>query len=111
MEPTLTTPPPVPLPPIGASTVKDFRKSKFILVLAYIQLGLFVFSLISNMARVHLPFLSISPSIIFLIPSLLVVFTKSKGVYKVARILLIIEYLLIPLFIIGFLFLLSSMHW
>lgn len=105
MEPQILIPPPVPIPPSVDLISQEFHKSIVILVLAYIQIGLYVFYLISEMANTYM--LSFTP-IIFLVPAILIVFTKNEAVYKVSRVLLIIEYLIIPLFIIGLLLLISS---
>jgi len=94
MEP-LTIPPPVPLPP-NVSPIIGFHKSKVILVLAYIQLGFYVvrFFLMGLVASFSMFSLT---SIIFLLPAILILFTKNKSVYKVARIFLILEYIFIPI--------------
>ena len=105
MEP-LITPPPVPLPP-NNSSITGFHKSKVILVLAYIQLGFYVvrFFLVGLMASFSMR--SFSP-IVFLIPAILIIFTKNKSTYRVARIFLILEYIFVPIALIGLILAFSS---
>lgn len=97
MEP-LTTPPPVPLPP-NTPSMAGFHKSKVILVLAYIQLGFYVIRFFLTGLMASFSVFSLT-SIIFLLPAILIIFTKNKSVYKVARVFLILEYIFIPVTLI-----------
>lgn len=94
MEPQIPTPTPVPLPTNPTSGLKDFKKSKIILILAYIQLGVYVLSLLGRIVNIGS---LLSTSFIYLIPAVLVVLTKNQKVYKIARVFLIIEWLFVPI--------------
>lgn len=96
MEPQIPIPTPVPQSPSSKS--KEFKKSKLIIVLAWIQVALFVGSFIFR--SVHLSFEVLPKSIPFILPSLFVLITKNRIVYLVAKVLLIIEWLLVPIGII-----------
>jgi hypothetical protein len=89
----LLTPPPVPVP--QRSTVKAFHKSQLIIVIAYIQMVIYAISFLIPL--IFKGGFGGSMSIVFIIPALVVVFTKSESAYRIARIFLIFEYI----FIIG----------
>jgi len=104
MEQTILTPPPVPVAPKNSSV--EFHKSKIILLLAYIQLGLFFIPLLANMARSYSNFVPFS--ILTTIPSFLIIFTKNKLIYKTASVLIVIEYVCGVLAIFALMYFLST---
>lgn len=102
--PPIITPPPVPIPERVA--IKAFHKSAIILIIAYIQMVVYAFSFL--MPLIFRGGLGGFTSIIFIIPALIVVFTKSESSYKIARIFLIIECVLLIFPIILFLIFISN---
>jgi hypothetical protein len=109
MEPNLTTPPPVPLPPSAPLPPQKFHKSRITLFFAYLPLALYLLSLINIYGS---PFAFIRPGqILWLIPSLVVIFSKNKSAYTAAKIFLIIEYFFIVGGILLLFVLFSGSHW
>lgn len=106
MDPKIVVPP-VPVPP----SKNDFKKSKVILVLAYIQLIFIIVIFISMLIKERFYFFSVS-NLISVIPSILVITTKNKTTYTIVKILLILEYILpILAFIALFIFLSNMPSW
>lgn len=111
MELPTITPPPVPIP--QRATVRAFQKSLLILIMAYIQIGFYVLFIFRGVfERVFFDggtfgFMGsfLSSNILFLIPALVVVFSKNQLAYRIARIFLIVEYVVI----IGVMILLISL--
>ncbi len=101
-------PPPVPVP--TRALVKEFYKSKVILVIAYIQIaGYFFFALRElfddgffdgGIFDVMGYFFGLK--ILFLVPALVIIFAKNQSAYKIARIFLIVECVLfaVPLLLL-----------
>ncbi|MCC6323313.1 hypothetical protein IT400_00820 [Candidatus Nomurabacteria bacterium] len=86
--PPIITPPPVPIPNRAIS--KEFHKSQAIVALAYIQVGLFLLSILSSVLVFFDDYYISRPSLIFIVPALIILFSKNDSTYKIARILLII---------------------
>ncbi|MDE2031260.1 MAG: hypothetical protein KGI58_03335 [Patescibacteria group bacterium] len=104
MEPQLVNLPPVPLPQNSSSQLKEFHKSTIVFILACVQLGFYVYTLITLRVNEYFPPVLLLPSFLFLIPSLLIVFTKNKSVYKFAKVIIIMEYIASLPLIISFIF-------
>ncbi|MDQ5971316.1 MAG: hypothetical protein QG566_262 [Patescibacteria group bacterium] len=100
--PPIITPPPVPIP--VSAVVKEFHKSKVILVIAYIQLVIYAFlfllPIIFNRSSGSFAIL------LFIVPALVIIFTKSPSAYRIARIFFIVELVLtiVPMIILLFVF-------
>lgn len=97
--------------------LKEFKKSKIILVLAYIHVVIFISSvIILIIAGAVVPhpngiiesFFGQILFVLFFTPSFVIVFLKNEKAYGVAKILIILEYLIIP---VGALILLIFPSW
>ncbi len=92
MEPQIPNSTLVPLPPDKTIEQKEFKKSKIILVLAYLQVTFYIVRFLLGSLNINLFSLT---SAFFLIPAIIIIFTKNESLYKIAKILLIIELLYI----------------
>lgn len=99
MEPTIPNITPVSIPVPEVST-KKFKKSTFIIVLAVPQLFLSLPGFF-NILRGN--FISLI-MLIFLIPAIIVIFTKKEQLYKIARGFLIVEFIFELIFFAVYLF-------
>ena len=113
MENNIPTPPLPPLnPPLVPKgiptppTPSNFKKSKFIEFIAIILLIISVLSSFNSFSFGS-SFLTGIPSIIIITASLIVLFSKNRSLYNIAKVILILG-LLFPLFLGGFLSLLFS---
>lgn len=106
--PTSVLTPPSPGTAVPVIASNQFEKSRLIVFLAYLQLALYVITLLRNSFDISMSFLVLTIS---LIPALLVIFTKNKTTYKVARIVLILEYIFRIIGSIAIIIILSNMHW
>lgn len=107
MEPTNPNLSAVPVPSPEVSQENRFKKSKLILVLAGIQIFVFLF--------VVFEFLRSGSFGLFyplsVIPAFVVIFTKNIKFYRIAKILLIIEYVVFVIAVALLIYLISSITW
>lgn len=104
MEPTIPNLSSVPIPTQEVSQENKFKKSKLILVLAGIQLFVSFFAIFQFSGNGF--FSAIYP--LSVVPAIIVIFTKNIKFYKVAKILLIIEYIIFMIIVALLIYLLSA---
>lgn len=83
--------------PIPESQIGEFKKSKFIIVLAAIQAISAIPAFLGVISGSYFGILSL----LLTVPAAVVLFTKREKIYKIARIFVIFEFVITILFIIA----------